>query len=145
MEALRPNKLPIMLPTGSSGWKGSLSYIYNPIWVDEVAGNFPDVPIVLSKMGRSIRASFDACLTVAKRNANVYFDLTETSAVHLRESIDQLGAHRIMFGTDLHGLSVNYSLEHGLHTVDEANPTAEEREWIAWRTANTLYRFGLED
>ena len=36
MEALRPKKLPIMLPTGSSGWKGSLFYIYEPIWVDEV-------------------------------------------------------------------------------------------------------------
>ncbi len=144
MEALRPKKLPIMLPTGSSGWKGSLFYIYEPIWVDEVAGNFPDVPIVLTKMGRSIRTSFDACLTVAKRNSNVYFDLTETSEVHLREAIDQIGAHRIMFGTDLHGLTVNYAYEHGLHTVDGAHPSAEDREWISWRTADSLYQLGLE-
>jgi hypothetical protein len=143
MEALRPKKLPIMLPTGSTGFKGNLSYIYNPIWVDELAGNFPDVPIVMAKMGRSIRASFDACLTIAKRNANIYFDLTETNEVHLREAIDQIGAHRIMFGTDLHGLSVNYAYEHGFHTVDGAHPTDEEREWIAWRTADTLYQLGL--
>ena len=144
MESLRPNNLPIMLPTGSSGWKGGLSYLFSPIWVDELAGNFPDVPIVLSKMGRSIRSSFDACLTVAKRNANVYFDLTETTSTHLRESIDQIGAHRVMFGTDLHGLSINYSLKHGLHTVKGANLTADEGEWIAWRTANSLYGLGLE-
>ena len=144
MEALRPEKLPIMIPTGSTGWKGNLSYVYDPIWVDELAGNFPDCPIVLTKMGRSIRTSFDACLTIAKRNANVYFDLTETSAVHLREAIDQIGAHRIMFGTDLHALSVNYSLEHGLHTVDGAEPSEEDREWIAWRTADELYQLGLE-
>jgi predicted TIM-barrel fold metal-dependent hydrolase len=144
MEALRPKKLPIMLPTGSSGWKGSLIYIYEPIWVDELAGNFPGVPIVLTKMGRSIPTSFDACLTIAKRNANIYFDLTETNEVHLREAIDQIGAHRIMFGTDLSGLSVNYTYEHGLHTVDGINPTAEEREWISWRTADTVYQLGLE-
>ena len=144
MEALRPRKLPIMLPTGSSGWKGSLNYIYQPIWVDEVAGNFPDVPIVLTKMGRSIRSSFDACLTMAKRNANIFFDLTETSPVHLREAIDQIGANRIMFGTDLSALSVNYAYEHGIHTVDSIEPTAEEREWLSWRTADAVYQLGLE-
>ena len=144
MEALRPGKLPIMFPTGSSGWKGSLNYIYEPIWVDEVAGNFPDVPIVLTKMGRSIRSSFDACLTMAKRNANIFFDLTETSPVHLREAIDQIGANRIMFGTDLSALSVNYAYEHGIHTVDSIEPTAEEQEWLSWRTADKVYQLGLQ-
>ncbi|MEH6568831.1 MAG: twin-arginine translocation signal domain-containing protein, partial [Halioglobus sp.] len=33
MEALRPGKLPIMLPTGSSGFKGGMYYVYQPIWV----------------------------------------------------------------------------------------------------------------
>ena len=59
-------------------------------------------------------------------------------------AIDQIGAHRIMFGTDLSGLSVNYAYEHGLHTVDGINPTAEERAWISWRTADTVYQLGLE-
>ena len=50
---------------------------------------------MLTKMGRSIRASFDACRVVALRNANVYFDMTDTSAEHLREAITVLGAHRM--------------------------------------------------
>ena len=37
--------------------------------MDELAGAFPEVPIVLTKMGRSIRASFDACRVVAMRKA----------------------------------------------------------------------------
>lgn len=143
MEALRPRKLPIQLPTATSGWKGGLYYIYEPLWVDELAGNFPDVPIVLTKMGRGIRTSFDACLTVAKRNANVYFDLTDSRAEHIREALDELGAHRIMYGTDLHGLSVNYAQEVGFEIVDGANPTEEEREWISWRTADKVYQLGL--
>ena len=143
MEALRPKKLPIQFPTATSGWKGGLFYIYEPLWVDELAGNFPDVPIVLTKMGRGIPTSFDACLVVAKRNANVYFDLTDSRAEHLREAIDEIGAHRIMFGTDLHGLSVNYAYDVGFEIVDGANPSDEEREWIAWRTADTVYQLGL--
>ncbi len=143
MEALRPKKLPIQLPTGSSGWKGRLFYVYEPVWVDELAGNFPDVPIVLTKMGRSIRTSFDACTVVAKRNANVYFDLTDSRAEHLREAVDEIGAHRSMFGTDLHGLSVNCAYDVGFEIVDGAHPSADEREWISWRTADTVYQLGL--
>ncbi len=140
---LRPRKLPIQFPTGSSGWKGGLYYVYEPLWVDELAGNFPDVPIVLTKMGRGIPTSFDACLVVAKRNANVYFDLTDSRAEHIREAIDEIGAHRIMFGTDLHGLSVNYAYDVGSEIVDGANPSDEDREWIAWRTADSVYQLGL--
>jgi len=143
MEALRPNKLPIQLPTATSGWKGGLFYIYEPLWVDELAGNFPDVPIVLTKMGRGIPTSFDACLVVAKRNANVYFDLTDSHEDHLRKAIDEIGAHRIMFGTDLHGLSVNYAYEVGYEIMDGAHPSKEEREWISWRTVDELYQLGL--
>jgi len=143
MEALRPGKLPIQLPTGSSGWKGGLFYVYEPLWVDELAGNFPDCPIVLTKMGRGIRTSFDACMVVAKRNANVYFDLTDSTAEHIREAIGEIGAHRIMYGTDLHALSLNYAQDVGFEIVDGAHPSKEDREWIAWRTADTVYGLGL--
>ena len=145
MEALRPKKLPIQLPTGLSGWKGGLFYVYEPLWVDELAGNFPDCPIVLTKMGRGISTPFDACMVIAKRNANVYFDLTDSRAEHLREAIDEIGAQRIMFGTDLHGLSLNYAYDVGLEEiVDGAQPSEEEWEWIAWRTADTVYQLELE-
>ena len=143
MEALRPKKLPIQFPTATSGWKGGLYYIYEPLWVDELAANFSDVPIVLTKMGRGIPTSFDACLVIAKRNSNVYFDLTDSRPDHLREAIDEIGAHRIIYGSDLHALSLNYAEEVGAEIVDGANPTAEEREWISWRTANEVYQLGL--
>jgi uncharacterized protein len=84
-----------MFPTGCTGWKGVHYFCSEPVWVDELAGAYPEVPIVLTKMGRSIRASFDACRVVAIRNANVYFDMTDTSAEHLREAITVLGAHRM--------------------------------------------------
>ncbi len=144
MEALRPKKLSIQLPTGSSGFKGGMYYIYQPLWVDDLAGNFPDVPIILTKMGRGIRASFDTCLVIAKRNSNIYLDLTDSRAEHLREAIDEIGAQRIMFGADFHGLSLNYAHDVGFEIVDGANPSEEEREWIAWRTADAVYRLGLE-
>jgi predicted TIM-barrel fold metal-dependent hydrolase len=146
MEALAARGgLPIMFPTGYTGWKGVHYFCYEPVWVDELAGAFPQVPIVLTKMGRAIRASFDACLVVAMRNANVYFDMTDTSAEHLREAITILGAHRIMYGSDLSGVSTGYSELDNLKTCIEARLSADEREWIAWKTANQVYKLGLKD
>lgn len=145
MEVLKARgDLPIMFPTGYTGWKGVHYYVFSPIWADEVAANFPTVPIVLTKMGRGIRASFDACLSVAMRNANVYFDMTDTSAEHLREAISIIGAQRIMYGSDLSAISSNHSTMDNLRTAIETRLSAEEREDIAWRTANQIYRLGLE-
>jgi hypothetical protein len=145
MEVLRARgDLPIMFPTGYTGWKGVHYYVYSPIWVDELAANFPSVPIVLTKMGRSIQASFDACLSVAMRNANVYFDMTDTSAEHLRKAISIIGAQRIMFGSDLSAISSNHSILDNLRTAIETRLSAEEREQIAWKTANQIYKLGLK-
>jgi predicted TIM-barrel fold metal-dependent hydrolase len=145
MEALAARGgLPIMFPTGYTGWKGVHYFVFQPIWVDELAGNFPTVPIVLTKMGRSIRASFDACLSVAMRNANVYFDMTDTSPEHLREAIGILGAHRIMYGSDLSGVSTGYSEREMIRTAIETRLSPDEAEQIAWKTANTVFKLGLE-
>ena len=78
------------------------------------------------------------------RNANVYFDMTDTSAKHLREAISIIGAQRIMFGSDLSGAAVNYAIPDNLRTAIETRLTAEEREQIAWKTANQIYKLGLK-
>ncbi len=145
MEVLKARGgLPVMFPTGYTGWKGVHYFCFQPIWADELAGAFPDVPIVLTKMGRSIRASFDACLSVAMRNANVYFDMTDTSAEHLREAITIIGANRILYGSDLSGIASGYSTMDNLRTAIEARLSADEREQIAWKTANRIYKLGLQ-
>ena len=145
MEVLKARGgLPIQFPTGYTGWKGVHYLCYEPVWVDEVAGNFPTVPIVLTKMGRGIQGSFDACLSVAMRNANVFFDMTDTTAEHLRKAISVIGAQRIMYGSDLSGISSNYSTLDNLRTCIMARLSAEEREWIAWKTANHAYKLGLK-
>ena len=144
MEALSPGKLPVQFPTGWTGWQGGLHYIWNPIWVDELAALFPDVPIVLAKMGRGFRACFDTCMVVAARNANVYVEITEAPSEQIREAVQIMGAERVMFGADLSVVNQNYAYEHGLRLLNGANLNSEELEWVAWRTANKVYQLGLE-
>jgi predicted TIM-barrel fold metal-dependent hydrolase len=99
MRVAEKHQVPVQFPTAWSQFPGGLFY-GDPLWVDEVAARHPSVPIILTKMGRSITRYFDSAMTVAMRNVNVYFDVVGTNPQHLRFAIDKLGADRILFGTD---------------------------------------------
>ncbi len=148
MDAVAQYKVPIQFMTAWTQFKGRLFH-GNPEWVDEVAGLYPQVPIVLTKMGRSINYYFDICMTVALRNVNVYFDIVETCPEHLRKAVDWLGADRIMFGTDWSATQrwvQNPDIyNRTLKVMDDAKLTAEEREWILWKTAATVFKLKGED
>ncbi len=138
---------PIQLPTAWTQYAGGLIY-GDPLWVDELAARNPDVPIVLTKMGRSIQHLFDNALVVALRNDNVYFDTVGTTSEHLRRAVDELGSDRIMFGTDW-SATWRWVRDPGdvhqmrLATIEAAGLAPAEREDILWRTAAKVYRIDV--
>ena len=144
MHIVSKHRVPIQFPTAWTQFPGGL-YYGDPLWVDEVAMRHPDVPIILTKMGRSIDRYFESALTVAMRNVNIYFDVVGTNAQHLRVAIDKIGSERILFGTDwsatwrwitvpttLHKLRMN--------VLDNAKLTLKEREQILWDNAVRLFK-----
>jgi len=144
MRVVAKYEVPIQFPTAWTQFPGGL-YWGDPLWVDEVAPRYPNVPIILQKMGRSIARYFDSAMTVALRNVNVYFDVVGTSPQHLRFAIDKLGADRIMFGTDWsatwHWLRVPATLhEIRMKVLDDAKLTEAEREQILWKTATKIFK-----
>lgn len=148
MNALAKYKAPIQFPTAWSQFPGGL-YYGNPIFVDEVAQRHPDVPIILTKMGRGIGYYFDTALTVALRNANVYFDTVGTTGSHLRIAVDKIGAERIMFGTDWSATwrwvrkpADLYIMR--LKTLEDAGLSDSEREQILWKTAARLFNLDVD-
>ncbi len=144
MDAVRKHDVPVQFPTAWSQFPGGLFY-GNPIWADEVACRYPDVPIILTKMGRSMVTYFEPCMAVALRNANIHFDVVGTCADHLRHALDAMGSERILFGTDWSATwrfvrepMDLYALR--LKVLDDANVTDEERENILWRNAVRLFK-----
>ena len=147
MDTLDRYKMPIQFPTAWSQFPGGLFY-GNPVWADEVAGHYPEVPVILTKMGRSLQSYFDTALSVAMRNSNVYFDVVGTNTEHLRIAIDAIGSDRIMFGSDWSATWRYLQDPADLYTIrkrvlDNANLTEDERENIMWRTANKVFKLGL--
>ena len=73
MNVVAKHGVPIQFPTAWSQFPGGLFY-GDPLWVDEAATRLRTVPIILTKMGRSIGLYFDSAMTVAMRNVSVYFE-----------------------------------------------------------------------
>ena len=147
MDVVRVYKLPIQVMTAWTQFRHNLIY-GDPLWVDEIAGAYPDVPIILTKMGRGIESIFDRALMVAMRNSNVYFDIVDTTPEHLRRAIDILGSDRIMFGTDWCCVTrwvtePDDCYKRHLALLDKAGVTPNQREDIAWRTAAKVFKLNL--
>lgn len=148
MRVVARHGVPIQFPTAWTQFPGGLFY-GDPLWVDEVACRHADVPIILTKMGRSIGRYFDSAMTVAMRNANVYLDVVGTNAQHLRFAVDKLGAHRILFGTDWSATWRWISSPDTLHrlrmkVVDDAKLNPAERQMILWDNAVKLFKLDAE-
>ena len=143
MDILARHRLPILIQTAWTQFPGGL-WFGDPIWVDELAERNPEVPILLTKMGRGIDTYFDHCMVVALRNENVYFDTVGTTSDHLRRAVVELGAERILFGTDSSATwrwVVSPGIVHEMHlqTVEEAVPDETARSLILGESAARLY------
>lgn len=148
MRTLARYRAPIQIMTAWTQFRGGL-WFGDPIWVDELAGRHPDVPIILTKMGRGIQTYFDHALAVALRNDNVYFDTVGTSPEHLRIAVDRLGAHRIMFGTDWSATwhwvrkpADIYTTRLGV--IEQAGLSPGDREQVLWKTAVQVFNLPID-
>lgn len=81
-------------------------YFSNPILVDDIAVEYPDVPIILSHAG--VQGFFyygsyaDMALTVAARNPNVYIETSSVPYEVLLKCVEDpaIGPEKLIFGTD---------------------------------------------
>jgi len=107
-EAIAEAKLPALFHTGQtgvgSGMRGGagirLKYS-NPMYIDDVAVDFPDMPIILA------HPSFpwqEEALSVAQHKPNVYIDLSGWSPKYfppiLVRYANSLLRHKVLFGSD---------------------------------------------
>ena len=82
-------------------------------------------------------------LAVAYKHPNIYFDIVQSPAEHIERGVRELGADRVMFGTDW---SPTWRSEAGdiyrknLEKVRDLNISDQYKEWIRGKTAASLFR-----
>jgi len=92
--------LPVMIHTGTSIFPGARSKYGNPLEIDDVAIDFPDLRIVMAHGGRPFW--MEEAFFVLRRHPNVWLDVSGIPPLKLLEyfpRLAEIGA-RVLWGTD---------------------------------------------
>jgi predicted TIM-barrel fold metal-dependent hydrolase len=92
--------LPVMVHTGTSIFPGARSKFGNPMELDDVAIDFPDLRIVMAHGGRPLY--MDEAFFILRRHPNVWLDLSGIPPLRIPEYFPRLEeiADRVLWGTD---------------------------------------------
>jgi len=104
--AAEANGIPVMFHTGTSVFPGARNKYGDPIYVDDVAVDFPKLKILLAHGGRPLW--MDTAFFLIRRHPNVYLDISGIPPKRLLEYFPRLEeiAHKTLFGTDWPGPGV---------------------------------------
>jgi len=100
------NGIPVMFHTGTSIFPGARNKFGDPIFIDDVAIDFPNLKILLAHGGRPLW--MDTAFFLIRRHRNVYLDISGIPPKTLLEYFPRLAkiAEKTLFGTDWPGPGV---------------------------------------
>jgi len=136
--AAQSNGIPIMFHTGTSIFPGARSKYGDPIHIDDVAVDFPDLKIVLAHGGRPLW--MNTAFFLVRRHANVYLDISSIPPAHLLQYFPRLAeiAHKTLFGSDWPGPGVR-DIKEALDSFRALPLSAEIKRRILSQVALTVW------
>jgi hypothetical protein len=92
--------LPVMIHTGTSIFPGARSKFGNPMEIDDVAIDFPELRIVMAHGGRPLY--MNEAFFILRRHPNVWLDLSGIPPLRIPEYFPRLDeiAPKVLWGTD---------------------------------------------
>ncbi len=96
-------RLPVMIHTGTSIFRGARSKFGNPFGIDDVALDFPNLPLLIAHGGRPLWMKESVFLT--RRFPNVYLEISSIPPQYLLEYFPVLEkiADKVIWGSDWPG------------------------------------------
>ena len=104
--AAEANGIPVMFHTGTSVFPGARNKYGDPIYLDDVAVDFPGLKILMAHGGRPLW--MDTAFFLVRRHPNVYLDISgipPKSLLRYFPRLDEIAA-KTLFGTDWPGPGV---------------------------------------
>ncbi len=133
---------PIMFHTGTSIFPGARSLLGDPMLVDDVAVDFPDLKIILAHGGRPLWMA--EAFFLLRRHPNVFMDLSGIPPKKLLEyfpRLEEIG-DKVMFGTDWPSPGVK-SMKRNLEAFNALDLSEQVKENVRLGTARRV--FGLKE
>jgi predicted TIM-barrel fold metal-dependent hydrolase len=136
--AAEANGIPVMIHTGTSIFPGARNKYGDPIYVDDVAVDFPKLKILLAHGGRPLW--MNTAFFLIRRHENVYLDISGIPPKTLLKYFPRLDeiAHKTLFGTDWPGPGVP-DVKRNLEEFKALPMSEEMRQQILSKTAASLW------
>ena len=139
-EAAESHQVPVTIHTGTSVFPGARNRFTDPIYVDDVAVDFPDCPILLAHAGRPLW--YDNAFFVARRHDNVYLELSGIPPKKLLDVLPRLAdvAHKCVWGTDWPSPGVKSLRQNVLDFLALPGLSDNAKGAILWENGARLFR-----
>ncbi|MGI9101349.1 MAG: amidohydrolase family protein [Terriglobales bacterium] len=136
--AAEANGLPVMFHTGTSVFPGARNKYGDPIYVDDVAVDFPQLKILLAHGGRPLW--MDTAFFLLRRHPNVYLDISGIPPRQLLNWFPRLEeiAHKTLFGSDWPGPGAG-DIRKNLDAIRALPLSDAGKEQILGRTAARIW------
>jgi hypothetical protein len=97
--------IPVVFHIGSSVFKGTRMKYCDPIYLDDIAIDFPDLKIVMAHSGRGFW--YDECFFLSRLHKNIYMDITGLPPKNLLKYFPELDKNgdKVIFGSDWPAIS----------------------------------------
>jgi uncharacterized protein len=128
---------PVMIHTGTSIFPGARNRFADPMPIDDVAVDFPTLPLILAHAGRPLYMETAAFLV--RRHPNVHVDLSGIPPRKLLEYLPRLEelSHRCLWGTDYPSPGVS-SMRKNVEDFLALPLSEAAKERILWSNAAAL-------
>ncbi|MFB3812553.1 MAG: amidohydrolase family protein [Terriglobales bacterium] len=130
--------IPVMFHTGTSVFPGARNKYGDPIYLDDVAVDFPRLKILVAHGGRPLW--MDTAFFLIRRHRNVYLDISSIPPKSLLSYFPRLEeiASKTLFGTDWPGPGVP-GLERNLEEFRALPLSSAAKQSILSKTALTIW------
>lgn len=137
-EVAARHRVPLLSHTWGEGEEAQLC---SPTMLESMAETYPDLPIIIGHSGGVLRG-YHLSVQAAQRCPNLYLETCGSfQAMGLMEYlVDQVGAHRVLFGSDMAFLCITAELG---RVVYARLTTAEKRQVLGLNAAR-LFHYPIE-
>lgn len=124
--------LPVLVHTGSSVFKGARIKYGDPLHLDDVAIDFPDLNILMAHSGRPFW--YDQAFWMARQHENVYMEISGLPAKKLLDYFPRLEmiADKVVYGSDWPG---NPDLSNNVQAVRDLPISEDSKQAILYDNA----------
>jgi predicted TIM-barrel fold metal-dependent hydrolase len=134
------HQLPVTIHTGTSIFPGAKNRFTEPIYVDDVAVDFPETTILLAHAGRPFW--MEQAMFLARRHENVYLEISGIPPKKLLEYLPRLPEidHKVVWGSDWPSPGVRSLRKNVQDFLARPGLSDAAKGRILWETGARLFR-----